>query len=74
MEYLVVGLVLLYLITKFSRPIKNSAQAVEYKTYAWSEGVKIEAIEDISKLSVSQETVNKANQNIEIVNSFKLHS
>ena len=74
MPELIVLVILVIAVVKYSKSLRNSAKAAEYKSYAWSERLKVEAIEDIATIEIDDTTVAKANTVIERVNSFKLNS
>ena len=74
MPELIVLVILVMAAVKYSKSLRNSAKAAEYKSYAWSEKMKVEAIEDIATIEIDDTTVAKANTVIERVNSFKLNS
>ena len=74
MPELIVLVILVMAAVKYSKSLRNSAKAAEYKSYAWSEKMKVEAIEDIATIEIDDATVAKANTVIERVNSFKLNS
>ena len=74
MPELIVLVILVIAVVKYSKSLRNSAKAAEYKSYAWSEKMKVEAIEDIATIEIDDATVAKANTVIERVNSFKLNS
>lgn len=55
----------------FKVSLKNTAVAVEMKTMAWSEDVKASAITDISQVELTQDTVDKAQQVLNLTRSIK---
>lgn len=71
---LIILVIIVLAVIKYSKSLKNSAKAAEYKSYAWSERLKVEAIEDIATIDIEEATVTKANEVITRVNSFKLNS
>lgn len=71
---LIILVIIVLAVIKYSKSLKNSAKAAEYKSYAWSERLKVEAIEDIATIDIEEATVTKANEVITLVNSFKLNS
>lgn len=70
---LIILVIIVLAVIKYSKSLKNSAKAAEYKSYAWSERLKVEAIEDIATIDIEEATVTKANEVITLVNSFKLN-
>lgn len=71
---LIILVIIVLAVIKYSKSLKNSAKAAEYKSYAWSERLKVEAIEDIATIDIEEATVTKANEVITLVNSFKLNN
>ena len=72
MEELLAIVIIVILLMKYSKSIKNSAQAADYASYAWSEQIKVNAIKDVGKIQITEEEVDQANKVMDAVNKFKL--
>ena len=72
MAELVVLVVFVVLIFKYSKSIKHSAEAADLKTYAWAAQIKVDAITDIANIQIEEATVTAANTNVANINKLKL--